>query len=150
MTIDLYLNNSENNAVLKNITQIISMKGDLRQGTSIINPTIDFQYETTISPKFNYVYIPDFRRYYFLKNLTSVRNNLWRMDLHVDVLMSFKEEILANTATISRQENLWNMYLNDGTFRAYSNPIIQFKKFPNDNLLNNDNLVLIVAGGIGN
>lgn len=149
MIIDLYLNNSEDNTVTKNLSQILSMQGNLKSETSIINPSIMFEFAKQM-PIFNYVYIPDFKRYYFVRNITSYRTNLWQMDLHVDVLMSFKNEILANTGTIARQENQWNMYLDDGTFRAYSNPLIQFKKFPNLNLLNQDSLVLIVAGGVIN
>lgn len=147
MIIDLYLNNSENNSFDKKLTMVRNMNGNLRQETSIINPVIIFEYASTL-PVFNYVYIPDFKRYYFVKNVVSVRTNLWEMSLHVDVLSSFKNEILENTGTIARQENQWNMYLDDGTFRSYSNPLIQFKKFPNQDLLTDNTLVLIVAGGI--
>lgn len=150
MIIDLYINNSENNAFTKNLTLVYTLNGTLRESVSILNPSIDFNFDGIQMPTINYVFIPDFKRYYFVKNITSIRTNLWRYDLHVDVLSSFKDEILANTGTVARQENQWNMYLDDGTFRAYSNPLIQMKKFPNQNLLNDNTLVLIVAGGIAN
>lgn len=40
--------------------------------------------------KCNYLYIKEFERYYFIKNITAVRTNLWELDCEVDTLMSFK------------------------------------------------------------
>ena len=66
----------------------------------------------------NYVYIPDFNRYYFINDITSVRQNLWRLSLHVDVLMSYKKEIKNTKAFISRNEFIYNDKLVDD-FRDY-------------------------------
>lgn len=146
MTIMLYNNKSDNNVMKKELTSVLTMTGTLKESSDVINPTINFENENFI--QFNYVYIPEFRRYYFLTKIESVRNKLWRMYLHVDVLMSFAPQILENSATVSRQEKRWNMYLDDGTFKSYSNPLIQYKKFPNQDLLNHTCAVLIVAGGL--
>lgn len=42
---------------------------------------------------YNYAYIPKLKRYYFVSNINLYRNNLIRLDLDIDVLQTFKEDI---------------------------------------------------------
>ena len=112
MTLTLYKNNSEQNAVTKSLTQVQTMTGTLRNGTSIIDPVIlvsDIDNITSV----NYCKINEFNRYYFINNIKSVNNNLWELSCHVDVLQSFATEIRAQSGIVERQENYFNLYLND-------------------------------------
>lgn len=73
----------------------------LKENTSIMNPSIiitGLDSWTTV----NYAYIPDFRRYYFIQNVTAINNTTCQMDLDVDVLASFKSSITAQTFTVER------------------------------------------------
>ena len=130
MTLTLYKNNSEQNAVTKSLTQVQQLTGTLRNGTSIIDPVIlvsDIDNITGV----NYCKINEFNRYYFINNIKSVNNNLWELSCHVDVLQSFAIEIRAQSGIVERQENYFNLYLNDGnTFQVYQNPQIATIKFP--------------------
>ena len=63
---------------------------------------------------------------------------------HVDALTSFANDIKANTAIIKRNENKWNLYLNDGTFKIYQNPDVLTKEFPSG--FNAQEFILAVAG----
>ena len=144
MEIRLCTNLSENNKIDKNITEIARVEATLRDETSIINPSI--LYGGAYPAGCNYVYIYAFSRWYFVKNITSVRDGLWRIDCHVDVLESFKTEIKAQTAVVSRQENNWNLYLNDGFFRTYQNPGINKAVFPTHFSKNDHRFILITAG----
>ena len=130
MTLTLYKNNSEQNAVTKSLTQIQTMTGTLRNGTSIIDPVILVSDVTDISGV-NYCKINEFNRYYFINNIKSLNNNLWELSCHVDVLQSYADEIRAQSGIVERQENYFNLYLNDGnTFQVYQNPQIATIKFP--------------------
>lgn len=130
MTLTLYKNNSEQNAVTKSLTQVQTMTGTLRNGTSIIDPIILVSDVSDISGV-NYCKINEFNRYYFINNIKSVNNNLWELSCHVDVLQSFAAEIRAQSGIVERQENYFNLYLNDGnTFQVYQNPQIATIKFP--------------------
>ena len=93
----------------------------------------------------NYAYIQEFGRYYFVKNITSVRNGVTRLVMHVDVLTSWKTQIRACTAIITRQENAWNLYLNDGSLRAYQDPNVYTVPFSSGFV--GSSFVLAVAGG---
>lgn len=104
MNIILYKNTAEKVKLNKmdSLVEIYRMSGNLRNECSIVRPSIEVQ--LTELPDFNYVYIVEFNRYYFVRNITSVRYRLWSIDLIVDVLMSHKDDILKQTAYISRNE----------------------------------------------
>ena len=82
-------------------------------------------------PTFNYVYIPVFNRYYFVDNIVSVRNRLWRISMSVDVLMSFKEQILKQYGFVKRNEFSYNQNLVDDKVPTQNNPIINYYEVQN-------------------
>ena len=91
------------------------------------------------------MYIQSFNRYYFINNITSISSTLVQFDCHVDVLMTYANEIMTNnSAIIKRQENDWNLYLNDGSFNIYQDSIVQTKAFPSG--FTTQTFVLAVAG----
>lgn len=145
MTITLYNNQSEMNAVTKTKTTLQTLTGHLRDGTSIIDPVLHVSDITGVIAQVNYLYIAEFNRYYFIKNISSIRLNIWEIECHVDVLASYATEIKAQTAVIKRQENEYNLYLDDGIFKTYQNPYVITKKFPTG--FSTQQFVLAVAGG---
>ena len=75
------VNNDSNNIIFKALSQILSA---------------------------NYMYIPLFNRYYFINDIISVRNHLWRVTSNVDVLMSYKDQILETNTFVARNQNEFN------------------------------------------
>lgn len=143
-SITLMQNTSPVNKIGKSLSSQLEVTGDLRSETSIIDPVIMIECELSDLTNCNYMYIPQFNRYYFVNNIRSIRNGLVEFTCHVDVLETYKDQIRANSAIIKRQENNWNLYLNDGTFKVYQNPIVITKEFPNG--FNSQEFVLAVAG----
>lgn len=144
MTIILYQNSSENNAVNKNLTELTTLTGTLREQSSIIDPVINISGIDVYIGSMNYAYIPEFNRYYFITNIESVRNGLWRVSFHVDVLFSYREQIKNNHAIIERNEIEYDLKLNDGLFKTQQNPRIAQFPFPSG--FNTWNFVLAIAG----
>ena len=116
----------------------------LKEETSIIDPVIKIECDLSNYVNCNYLTIPEFGRKYFVNNIRSVRNGLVEFSCHVDVLSSFADSIRTNKAIIKRQENKWNLYLNDGTFKVYQNPMVLTKAFPSG--FTTQEFVLAVAG----
>lgn len=140
-------NMSEVNKIDKDVTDLFPLQGTLKEGTSIIDPQIliggaDMATMRTA----NYLTIPEFGRSYFIRSIESVTNSLILVTAHVDVLSSFAAQIRTNSAIINRQQNkpIWNLYLNDGSLKAYQNPQVVTKVFPNGFTANE--LVLAIAG----
>lgn len=144
-----YINKSATNVVDKELLlQTPDLTGTLRDGTSIIDPVIIVEAN---SPGFqanhsNYIYIEAFGRYYYITDIVSINHTLWELHCHVDVLMSYKDQIKAQTAIIARQESKYNLYLDDGVFMSYQNPIVQTKLFSVEAPFETQSFVLMVAG----
>ena len=129
MTIKLYNNLSDKIVVDKNITQKGSdVTGTLREDCSIIDPVIKMSAIGTYLLESNYAYITEFGRYYYITNIVCV-GDLFEVQMHVDVLMSFKSGIRSNNAVVSRQEKQYNLYLQDGVFKEQANPHYEIKQF---------------------
>ena len=141
----LQYNTSEKNAINKTLTNIATVSGVLKNATSIIDPVILIEGDLTNYVGCNYCTISVFGRYYFVNDIVSVRNGLFEIHCHCDVLSSFSSHILANKGIIYRQESNWNLYLNNGTFKVYNNPIVLTRPFPNG--FNTYEFILAVAGG---
>ena len=145
MDVVLYKNSSENYRIDKTIVSQGTYSCTLKDGCSVENPSILLA-SGNISD-INYMYISDFGRYYYINEIASVRQGLWEIHAHVDVLMSYKTEIKACSATLKRQENLFNMYLDDPEFRTYNKSEIVTKLFTGGGLSKNLSYILVVAGG---
>lgn len=102
--ITLYKNSAEENRINKTpyLEYIGVIQGALRDSTSITDMTITIQ--QTEFPTFNYVYIAEFNRYYYVVDVTSIRTSIWEITLSVDVLMSYKNAILNVEGFIDRNE----------------------------------------------
>lgn len=143
-SIDLQTNTSPKNQLTKSVTPIATVQGTLKSGTSIINPVIVMQGVIPIT--FNYMTISSFGRSYFVTDIKSLRNDIFEISGHCDVLSSFATQIRSNTGIVYRQENQWNLYLNDGVFKVYQNELITTHNFPTG-FAATPEFVLAVAGG---
>ena len=145
MNIIFYNNKSEDNRLIKTITQISTGTGTLRESCSMIDPSV----LTAIADvsNINYAYIADFGRYYFIRKITVDRANLYRLDMHVDVLMSYKTALLDCKGVINSSTKInANSYLNSDTWVRTEKDTTTIMRFPSG-LSTDGNFILITAGG---
>lgn len=145
MTIEFYVNQSEKNRLDKTLVSAFNLNGELKEDCSIIDPVIKIAADVSSMSSVNYLYIASFGRYYFINNVISINNDICEVHAHVDVLSTYKDEIRAQRAIVSRQEKKWNLYLNDGVFKTYQNPYIITKAFSSG--FTSQHFVLSIAGG---
>ena len=146
MQIILYNNLSEENVLNKTLTNEVIINGALRDATSVKNPVITIEYPGTITG-FNYCYIPDFGRYYYISDISAVRYGLWALTMRVDVLMSFKDDI--NNAQIiidHSTDTMTSNYLSSPVWQELVKDKTDILTFPNG-LSESGGYVLITAGG---
>lgn len=93
----------------------------LKDGASILAPILglDLGIATDVS-LFNYAHIPNFHRYYFIKNWVW-DSGLWWAYLEVDVLASWKSAIGANKCYLLRSATHWDGNIVDTFFPAKTN-----------------------------
>lgn len=121
MEIRLYNNISDNRTIRKKLLNEFSLTGTLRDSCSLLEPVINIESSNVL--RFNYAYIPDFQRYYFVKEITNLRKNIWTLELEVDPLMSFKGDILALDVVVDKQSSdlIGDEYIDDGSLVADNN-----------------------------
>ena len=111
MVIKFYNNISPKLALDKTLTNETTLNGTLREQTSLIDPVFNVESNNVFSS--NYCYIPDFNRYYYVTGVESVRQGLWRISLHVDVRMTYRQGIRQNTPILERSQTLYDLNLPD-------------------------------------
>lgn len=146
MTITLQTNSSPEIQLDKQLTTVATLTGTLRAETSLLDPVIFVTGSLSSLASVNYMTIADFGRSYFVRSMRSIRDGLVEISGHVDVLSTYATQIRANRGITSRQERRWNLYLNDGSLRAYQNPKVIPMPFPSG-FASARSYVLAVAGG---
>lgn len=74
----------------------------LKSVSSVMNPVIILDVGTVSRPDYNYAYIPDYERYYWVSDWTWLENRLWSGSLSVDVLATYKPEIAGSNLYVLR------------------------------------------------
>lgn len=162
MRIEFYKCNSDPENLTKDIwlleDPILGVIGEydgfLREDSPITDPV--FTIETIDSgeefpwARINYFHIPSWGRYYYITDITVIRTHLYQITGHVDVLMSFRTELGNCSGIVYRNENNWNMYLDDGSLKVFSNPIIQRFEFPQGFITQQYMLALAGSGLVNN
>ena len=134
LQIDLYQLACEKHKVGKtttgspaDLTFVNRIYGTPRDDVSLTNPSIIIEWDYYLGFNFNYVYISKWNRWYFVNSVDIIRKNVYRMNLHVDVLNSYATDIKNQTAFISRNENSMDGYIIDDRLPLEDLPTINYK-----------------------
>lgn len=147
----LYQMNCEKNTVDKTpyLVFVETLSGTLRESCSIVSPIITF--ESSVVPSFNYVYLPSFNRYYFVNEITNIKNGLWQVSLRCDVLTSFKDIIRSQTCIVARNEYDYNKLIKDEQRLVEDSNVFEVKTindygfFEKDGYVSDENYVVQVV-----
>ena len=139
----LYNNQEELNKISKSPALVMTLTGELREETDLVDPVIVVEYNGTLT-NVNYMRVETFNRWYFITKIESVRTGLWRIYAHCDVLKTYAQAILGTECVVARSETRYNLNINDDMFKVYSNPRIQIANFPNK--FSGEDYVLVMNG----
>lgn len=141
MIINFYNAKIKKNEVNKTLSSAIVKTCSLKDGSSIEDPVLYMEHDATLF-NCNYVYIPDFNRYYFVMGREIVEHTDY-ITLHVDVLMSFKTDILSSVGTATRS-NFYNKNIPDKMVASLPGENIQYRVLSSP--ISGENYVLILGG----
>lgn len=142
MNIVLYDTKSDNNVINKILENPLQFDIQFKEECSIYKPVIYLASKIPITS--NYCYIESFKRYYFVNTIEIKPNNIYKLELEVDVLESFKTDILNSKCSIVKQKE-FNPYY-DSNYESevrkecklyYSDKEIQYK----------DEIIMVTIGG---
>jgi hypothetical protein len=140
----MYKNYSDNNVISKTLGQPVTITGSLRNESNVINPNIRIEVDNPAL--YNYAYIPEFGRYYYITDMRSIRTNLWELSMHVDVLMSFADAIRALPVIVASAETDSERYISGSQWVTTVKHKTDILKFANG-LNSTGEFILITAGG---
>lgn len=143
MDIILYYNNSPVNKISKSLTEVGVLAGSFRGETGVVTPVFDITSDTF--PNANYVQIPAFGRYYFIREVKQIRASVWQLQLKSDPLMSF--DLSGVSGILVEAENSGSPYLQHDHFVRTVKSKTDIVPFPNG-LLDTGEYILITAGGV--
>ena len=98
MELQIYNNNSNTNVLNKNITLVSTLDFSLKSDNSILQPVLVLKNYSTG----NYCYIEQFKRFYYITDIKLLTGGLYQLQLEVDVLMTYKDIIMANPISTSK------------------------------------------------
>lgn len=102
MKVEFYHTADNANTINKTLQPIKTLNIIFRQAVNESTPFIIMNKDNLTGS--NYVYIPNFNRYYFISSVDNYTANLVRIDLTTDLLMTYKDDILNSTVLITATE----------------------------------------------
>lgn len=123
----IYYNSSENNKLDKELSSILSTSVMFKDTTDLINPHILLETSSDIS-KCNYMKLGD--KYYYITSIEHLPGNLYGVNGHVDVLMTYKDEIRQQTGIIARNASEYNRFLKDERIKLNAYEQTKTLEFP--------------------
>ena len=116
MNIKLLRTQSSYNSIDKKIlTEKLLENCKLLETTNVVNPSViigGFTKMEDISD-YNYCYIAQFKRYYFISDIKNLTGGRVQIDMHVDVLNTYKASILDSKQLIIAENDKGKMYLSN-------------------------------------
>ncbi len=143
MTITTYSNASEEHVLDKSLTKINeNVSVVLKDDSNVLSPTLITS--QNISHAFNYIYISEFNRYYYVRNITYSQQRFY-IECAVDVLMSFNSDIKSLELIANRSSSRFNVYQPDPHVKFLQKSIVATQKFPYG--FSGNSMILAVNGG---
>lgn len=142
MRIVIYKNLSSDNTINKILVDALNFDVFLRSDFNPINGDIILRSSEDLRSR-NYLIIEDLNRKYFINSITVIGLNLYRISLQVDLLETFKDEILNSKCEYLRPLKSGD-YLNSDIEADVRNV---FQRFDSDLTLPETNSLIMVSVG---
>ena len=128
--ITFYNNNSDRRCINKNLTNAMTISGNIKSQytSSSISFDIDVSLAGITPFKFNYMKYDN--KFYYIDNVDFLSQNIIRMNCSVDLLESYKSQILKQTAVLERSQNIYSRYIDDDKLVLNAYKRVQTKAFP--------------------
>lgn len=143
MLMKLYTTKTPNNTIGKVLENETEYNIKFKSQADRTKPVVVLMSQTMID--FNYAYIPDFNRYYFVESIEVTPNKIYNISLRCDVLESFKNDILESSGFVNQQTTP-NKYYNSDYQTEIKKEVDVIKS--NVTLDTTKSTILVAIGGV--
>lgn len=114
----LYKTSSPNNTVGKKLENMIKIPCSLKGENNVLRPNLTIRFSSNYNINdYNYCYIDALKRYYYITDIDFENNKFIRLNLRVDVLETYKDDILKSKCDVKQSES-FNPYYDDGSYKV--------------------------------
>ena len=143
MTVIFYKYNDIKNKINKTLSGGLTVNDVIIQNDFDITDFYLLIKNTTFSSEYNYCYIQDLGRYYFIESVEKMNGTIYKIRLTVDVLKSFSTQIENINAVITKSENPDDNFVDCEKSENYTSEVINLT----DNFNHSGNLILVTSLG---
>ena len=143
MTVIFYKYNDIKNKINKTLENGLTVNDVVIQNDFDITAFELLIKDINFNSEYNYCYIQDLERYYFIESVERMNGSIYKIRLTVDVLKSFSTQIENINAIITKSENPDNNFVNCEVSENYTSEVIHMT----DNFNHSGNLILVTSLG---
>lgn len=115
MLVKLYKCISDVNVINKKLIEELSIRLIYKNVLNLDTPTLRIESDVFLGD-YNYCFIEDFNRYYFISNIDIEGMNVYILNLRIDVIESFKSQILDSNCKIKKSSS-GNAFIDGGNYK---------------------------------
>ena len=143
MTVIFYKYNDIKNKINKKLENGLTVNDVVIQNDFDITAFELLIKNTDFTSEYNYCYIQDLGRYYFIESVERMNGSIYKIRLTVDVLKSFSTQIENIQAIITKSENPDDNFVDCEKSENYTSEVINLT----DNFNHSGNLILVTSLG---
>ena len=143
VNIDFYKYQGEKVVINKPVENPTRIMGLFMQPFNFMNPDVKVRFPGNFN--FNYCFIPELNKYYFVDSVEIEGTNVFKISLSLDVLKTYETEILNSTALIVSRETGANPFLSNRENIYTITPNFEQLNFSNETPFSPDGVLLMVT-----
>lgn len=122
--VTFYTMTDKPNVINKTLGNGFATTAELYEDTNITNPELKMAWNSNYATTYNYFYIEEFKRYYFITDMIAETGGAARIKGSIDVLYTYRETLNLTEVLITRQyatPNYRPTYVKDSQFPVHPN-----------------------------
>lgn len=139
-----YKYSGDKSTINKKLTNPLNLAGSFNYEINLISPTLLIRGNDIET--YNYCYISELNRYYFIKSKTIINDGDTRIDLYLDVLKTYENVILEAQGTIIESSNA-NKYISTRENIYDSRPNFEVINYEPKLFKDFNNIILVALKG---
>ena len=143
MTVIFYKYNDIKNKINKTLSDGLTVNDVVIQNDFDITAFELLIKNSNFNSEYNYCYIQDLGRYYFIESVEKMNGTIYRIRVSVDVLKSFSNQIENIQAIITKSENPDDNFVDCEKSENYTSEVINLT----DSFNHSGNLILVTSLG---
>lgn len=140
----LYSNHSDAREIYKDITHVDYVTGVFKSTQNVNRIIVNLETSYASLASVNYVYLPDFERWYYITEKSVINSSITQVVLETDTLMTYREAIQSFTCLCLRSETKYNRQQVDEKLPKVVKDLVYIREIGNP--LITENIILVTVG----